>query len=84
MPNQFDEQLQRRLRAFQQHHGLPGNGVADAQTWAKLVATPNRTAAAGNRVIPLSDFPHLHAIVTAQSSADWLATLGIGQSEVRA
>lgn len=87
MPIEFDEQLQRRLRAFQQHHGLTGSGVADAQTWTKLVAAPTTPAAPGNRaaqrnkVIPLSDYPHLHAIVTAGSSAEWLASLGIGQGD---
>jgi hypothetical protein len=36
----FDEQLHERLRAFQQHHGLGGDGVADTQTWTLLLADP--------------------------------------------
>jgi hypothetical protein len=36
MPSEFDEQLQQRLLAFQNHHGLGGNGTADVETWRKL------------------------------------------------
>jgi hypothetical protein len=37
MATEFDDQLRERLIAFQQHHGLTGDGVADTQTWTRLM-----------------------------------------------
>ncbi|MGW5052584.1 peptidoglycan-binding protein [Actinokineospora sp. NPDC004072] len=39
MATEFDERLRQRLLAFQEHHGLTCDGVADAQTWDTLVNT---------------------------------------------
>lgn len=45
---EFDERLKQRLLAFQRHHGLAGQGVADAETWTRLVAgAPDGPSEAG-------------------------------------
>jgi hypothetical protein len=38
MTGEFDENLKNRLLAFQEAHGLGGDGVADADTWRTLTA----------------------------------------------
>jgi hypothetical protein len=38
-------------------------------------------SAAQQVVIPLSDYPHLHALLAAESLDRWLAELGIGEQQ---
>lgn len=38
MGAEFDERMMERLRAFQLHHGMSGDGVAGPATWTRLVS----------------------------------------------
>lgn len=46
MGTQFDDQLQQRLIAFQQQHGLSADGVVDTATWQALASVGAGQAAA--------------------------------------
>lgn len=75
MATEFDDNLRQRLLAFQEHHGLTGDGVAGTETWNKLVGTPpvgGRTDAAQH-----TDTGH-HAGATTGAAAGAGAGAGAG------
>ncbi|GAB3450564.1 peptidoglycan-binding domain-containing protein [Actinophytocola sediminis] len=52
---EFDDQLLARLRAFQQHHGLSGDGVAGSQTWTLLAGEPGTPSTPGAPAVEVDE-----------------------------